>query len=194
MSVTIEEYVPKLIKQQVDARPRQSVTHDRWKELWNLTIEQGDYTAEVLREACLRILAAEEAIATLATGSLPDGVIDDRLLSNAPEDIKMRLTTHINQGAPHAEHETLAGAQARVNAHANETAPHSATSAVVGSRLILRDTQGRAQVATPVQGSDIATKQYVDGLSYLSSDRRRKIGISSNPPTEADVADIWIVI
>ena len=55
--------------------------------------------------------------------------------------------------------------QNRVDTHANLTNPHSAVSAPTASRLVLRDSVGRAQVATPSAAADIATKGYVDGMA-----------------------------
>ena len=46
--------------------------------------------------------------------------------------------------------------------HANLTSPHSATSAATASRLMVRDTAGRAQVAAPSADADIARKAEVD--------------------------------
>jgi hypothetical protein len=42
--------------------------------------------------------------------------------------------------------------------------PHGATASATASRLILRDGNGRAKVANPVDAADIATKAYVDGF------------------------------
>lgn len=53
--------------------------------------------------------------------------------------------------------------RAALATHAADTAPHSATAAPTASRLIVRDASGRAQVAAPSAGADIATKAYVDG-------------------------------
>jgi hypothetical protein len=46
--------------------------------------------------------------------------------------------------------------------HANLTNPHSATSAAAANRLMLRDANGRAQVASPSAAADIARKDTVD--------------------------------
>ncbi|MFC4303886.1 pyocin knob domain-containing protein [Cohnella boryungensis] len=46
--------------------------------------------------------------------------------------------------------------QAELDAHANATGVHGATSAATASRLIIRDSNGRAQVANPSGAADIA--------------------------------------
>lgn len=45
----------------------------------------------------------------------------------------------------------------------------SAVSAATASALVIRDTNGRAQVADPSASGDIATKNYVDGKTWASS-------------------------
>ncbi len=52
--------------------------------------------------------------------------------------------------------------QAADNAHAVLTSPHSAASAATAGRLIIRDSNGRAQVAAPSADADIARKAEVD--------------------------------
>lgn len=81
---------------------------------------------------------------------------------DAPATTLAAAKAHADAPAPHTDHETLAGAQARVDAHAGLTSAHGATSAPTASRLILRDGSGRAQVAGPSGAADIVTKQYVD--------------------------------
>lgn len=49
--------------------------------------------------------------------------------------------------------------------HTNASDAHNATSAATAERIILRDANGRAQVADPSAGADIATKSYVDSVS-----------------------------
>jgi hypothetical protein len=49
-----------------------------------------------------------------------------------------------------------------VDTHISATNVHSATSAATASRLVIRDANGRSQVATPSAAADIATKGYVD--------------------------------
>src|SRR5690606_31699968 len=48
--------------------------------------------------------------------------------------------------------------------HANATSIHGATSSATANRLVIRDSAGRAQFATPSAAADAATKGYVDGL------------------------------
>ena len=53
----------------------------------------------------------------------------------------------------------------KVTSHINATSEvHGATSEATASKLIIRDSAGRAQVASPSADSDIATKKYVDDL------------------------------
>lgn len=99
---------------------------------------------------------------------------------DAPPTTLTAAKSHIDAAAPHAGHETPAGAQAKVGAHesdpdphtqyalyteltshANLTAPHSATSAPTSNLLMLRDGNGRAQVAAPSADADIARKDTV---------------------------------
>lgn len=65
--------------------------------------------------------------------------------------------------------ETPAGAQAKadivmdsLNEHKNFNDVHGATYDAVGDRIIRRDSNGRAKVAEPVAGNDIARKDTVD--------------------------------
>lgn len=58
--------------------------------------------------------------------------------------------------------ETPAGAQAKVDTHAALTTAHSATSAATANRIMMRDANGRAQVAAPSASADIARKDNVD--------------------------------
>lgn len=48
--------------------------------------------------------------------------------------------------------------------HEDATAVHSATSAATPSRLVTRDANGRAQVASPAAAADIARKDNVDAV------------------------------
>jgi|GEM_PF-6321392 len=60
--------------------------------------------------------------------------------------------------------ETPSGAQAKVDSHANATSVHGATSAATASRIIMRDSSGRAKVAAPAAADDIARKDTVDAV------------------------------
>lgn len=57
---------------------------------------------------------------------------------------------------------TKASTAAAVSAHDAVTSPHSATSAATASRLVVRDSAGRAQFSDPSAAQDAATKTYVD--------------------------------
>ena len=61
--------------------------------------------------------------------------------------------------------ESAAGAQAKVDTHAGLTNTHSATALATADRIILRDAAGRAQVAAPAVGADIARLDTVTGLA-----------------------------
>ena len=56
--------------------------------------------------------------------------------------------------------------QQALDAHiAKTTGIHGAVSTATASKLIIRDSAGRAQVASPSADSDIATKKYVDDIA-----------------------------
>ncbi len=65
--------------------------------------------------------------------------------------------------------ETPTGAQAKVNTHENKTSTHGATSSATASRIILRDSAGRAKVAAPAASDDIARKDTVDSHASATS-------------------------
>ncbi|WP_339259595.1 hypothetical protein MKZ12_07300 [Paenibacillus sp. FSL R5-0713] len=66
--------------------------------------------------------------------------------------------------------ETKTGAQTKVDTHGNLTSAHGAVSAPTASRLIIRDTAGRAQVAAPSAAADIARLDTVTGQVGTLSD------------------------
>ena len=53
---------------------------------------------------------------------------------------------------------------AAVKTHIDATTVHGATSSATANRIILRDANGRAKVASPSAAADIATKGYVDSI------------------------------
>ena len=53
--------------------------------------------------------------------------------------------------------------------HANATSVHGATSSATADRLVIRDSAGRAQFATPSAAADAATKGYVDSHANATS-------------------------
>lgn len=63
----------------------------------------------------------------------------------------------------------VSAAAASVVTHAALTSPHSAASAATPSRLVVRDSSGRAQFAAPSASADAATKQTVDDHAALTS-------------------------
>lgn len=54
-------------------------------------------------------------------------------------------------------------------AHAAETSPHEATAAATASRIVVRDSNGRAAFADPSAAADAATKGYVDTHAALTN-------------------------
>lgn len=52
--------------------------------------------------------------------------------------------------------------QSNLDTHTGATLVHGATSAAVAGRIIIRDTNGRAKVAAPVESDDIARKAEID--------------------------------
>jgi len=65
--------------------------------------------------------------------------------------------------------ETSAGAQAKVDTHNSQTSVHGATSVATANRIIMRDSAGRAKVAAPSAGDDIARKDTVDNHAGVTS-------------------------
>jgi hypothetical protein len=61
----INDFDPMYISQTVNRAPRDLITSDRWNELWNLIIEQGDYNSEALDLLC-------NAFTALVDFSVPD--------------------------------------------------------------------------------------------------------------------------
>ncbi|MDR2697485.1 MAG: hypothetical protein LBB40_03300 [Holophagales bacterium] len=59
--------------------------------------------------------------------------------------------------------------KAYVDSHIDADNAHGATSLATASRLVIRDANGRAQVATPSAAADIATKGYVDSVTNTNS-------------------------
>ena len=62
--------------------------------------------------------------------------------------------------------------QTNLTSHINNQASgvHGSTSAATANKLIIRDSAGRAQVATPSAASDIANKSYVDNKTWNAND------------------------
>src|SRR5699024_4758638 len=59
--------------------------------------------------------------------------------------------------------------QAELDSHEHNHRAHDATSHPTPERIIVRDVSGRAQVQSPADDADIATKSYVDGIALLSN-------------------------
>ena len=77
------------------------------------------------------------------------------------------------------------------NAHVNATSAHGATSAATANRIVMRDGNGRAAVANPVNNNHIANKQYVDDAADAAEqaaiDWVRERGIGSPGQTIDDL-------
>lgn len=71
---------------------------------------------------------------------------------------KADLTSHTGASSPHSGHATVTA----LNTHTGATSAHSATSAATANRIMMRDSAGRAKVAKPVAGDDVARKDTVD--------------------------------
>ena len=88
---------------------------------------------------------------------------------DAPVTTLATAHAHHAAAAPHTGHETPAGAQARVDAHAVGTAVHGAVVAPTANLLVLRDANGRAQVAAPSVAADIARLDTVTTHAALTT-------------------------
>ena len=62
MSKEIENYEPMQIRQEIDAQPRDVITHQRWNELFTLLITQGDHTVDWLEATITRALNIEDTL------------------------------------------------------------------------------------------------------------------------------------
>jgi hypothetical protein len=76
----------------------------------------------------------------------------------APATTLEAAKSHIDAASPHSGHATTSA----LSSHTSDTAAHSATSAATASRIMMRDASGRAKVAAPNTGDDIAIKSNVD--------------------------------
>ena len=99
--MSLQDYTPKKIEQIMDKEPKAVVTADRWNELWNLVISQGDDTAEHLYQTIQKVLDLEDEMEEVVLGSIPEGSITDAKLSNDSGHIKNTVNNHINHPNPH---------------------------------------------------------------------------------------------
>lgn len=120
---------------------------------------RGDKTWQDLATAVRAVVLTGLSTATNAVITAADSIL------SAMGKLQAQITAHNAASAPHAGHETPAGAQTKVDAHGALTAPHSATSAATANRLMLRDASGRAKVAAPSASDDIARKDTVDAVA-----------------------------
>ncbi len=54
--IKLDEYIPIYIKQIIAATPKKTITAERWNELWNLVIAQGDYNSEAMLSMASAVL------------------------------------------------------------------------------------------------------------------------------------------
>jgi len=57
-----DTYIPKYIRQTITRKSQEQITAERWNELWNLSIIQGDYNAEILEDVIKDLQWAEASI------------------------------------------------------------------------------------------------------------------------------------
>ena len=96
-------------------------------------------------------------------GDVPSKDDFNRIEANTQElqDVKAEkadLTSHTGASSPHSGHATVTA----LNTHTGATSAHNATSAATANRIMMRDAYGRAKVAKPVAGDDVARKDTVD--------------------------------
>ena len=103
-------------------------------------------------------LRADVAYVDQVAANFTAGVIADRSIEKAK--LSSTLQSEIDGILPAAKTYT----DTVTNAHINATSAHGATSLLTNGRIVLRDSSGRAKIATPVEGNDIANKSYVDAV------------------------------
>ena len=70
---------------------------------------------------------------------------------------------------------------------------HGSTVSAGGNRLIIRDSNGNAYVAYPIENGHIATKEYVDDeVSGLDQRRRENLVVPTEEPDELEDGSIWV--
>lgn len=85
--------------------------------------------------------------------------------------------------------ETPTGAQAKVDTHSGGTIVHGATSAATASRIVLRDSNGRAKVAAPSAADDIARKDTVDTVQANVTNHQNATAVGIHGSTVAAAAN-----
>lgn len=63
MAFSIDNFIPKYIRQVIAKSPRDVVTSEKWNELWTLNIEQGDYNSEAIEALCNAVLLGQVELA-----------------------------------------------------------------------------------------------------------------------------------
>jgi hypothetical protein len=79
-----------------------------------------------------------------------------------PADTDATKNKHLSNAQANGWVTNLAANAAAISTHAASTSPHGATSAATASRIIIRDSAGRAKIAAPSASDDIARKAEVD--------------------------------
>lgn len=147
-------------------------------------IDAIDNAAETPAGAQAKADAAEQAAKAYTDAEV--GTRATKTEFNAHVSDNVRHITASERSAWNAK-ETPAGAQAKVDAHANVTSAHGATSAATANRIVMRDGNGRAAVANPVNNEHIANKQYVDGaIDAITSGNITIIPSIPNASTSGD--------
>ncbi|NYW24366.1 hypothetical protein C6506_28110, partial [Escherichia coli] len=74
---------------------------------------------------------------------------------------------------------TQAALQAALDSHASATSAHGAVSTATASRIIMRDSAGRAQVQDPAAALDIANRGWVEGFAPAQAQSAWNAGTST---------------
>lgn len=110
---------------------------------------------EIVEQLNLRadVAYVDQVAADFIAGVIADGSVEKSKLSST-------LQSEIDGILPAAKTYT----DTVTNAHINAISAHGATSLLTNGRIVLRDGNGRAKIATPVESNDIANKSYVDAV------------------------------
>ena len=135
---------------------------------------------------------ADNGVSNAKLADVASGTLKGRVSANAgdPEDLtaaQVRALLNVADGATAAgaagdafaashagtgdgAHAVATAAAAGFMAAADKAKLNAATASPTASTLIVRDANGRAQVANPSAGADIATKSYVDAATAIKLD------------------------
>lgn len=102
------------------------------------------------------------------------------------------LTNQIAEGITGAITDEATARSAADTAHANATSVHGATDAATASRIIMRDANGRAKIADPVELTDIANKATVYAAVASASARSKYFYETGTFTVPAGVTDVYL--